>query len=176
MLIRYLVAPLEPKYLMRILLLLCFLAGSLALSAQGPNRELAEKEFLKTLQEALELGMDSIPPEDPTYNVDTAFAIDEHGILSLTLRFKNRGKDTSFYLQRYTVPLRLLSNVFYDLYIGLECYNDAIYVRRTKKNTTIYNQYALTNLLHIGMIPEDKAKELQPKLFALVRELRRWYH
>lgn len=161
---------------MRTLLLLCCLAATIPLAAQGPNRELAEKELLKTLQEALELAMDSIPPEDPTFSIDTAFAIDDNGILSLTLRFKNKGKDSSFYLQRYAVPLRLISNVFYDVYIGLESYNDAIYVRRSKKNTTTFNQYALINLWHIGILPEDKAKELQPKLYALVRELRRWYH
>jgi hypothetical protein len=173
---RYLVAPFVPKYLMRILLLLTCLVASITLSAQGPNRELAEKEFLKTLQEALEIGIDSTPPGDPICSIDTAFAIDDNGILSLTLRFKNQDKDSSFYLQRYAVPLRLVSHVFYDIYIGLESYNDAIYVRRTKKNTTMYNQYALTNLWHLGMLPEDKAKELQPKLYALVRELRRWYH
>ena len=161
---------------MRILLLLYCLAATIPMAAQSPNRKLAEKEFLKTLQEALEMGMDSTPPEDPICSIDTAFAIDDKGILSLTLRFKNKDKDSSFYLQRYAVPLRLVSHVFYDVYIGLESYNDAVYVRRTKKNTTTYNQYALTNLWHIGMLPEDKAKELQPKLFALVRELRRWYH
>jgi len=161
---------------MRILLLLSCLTASLSLAAQGPNRELAEKEFLKILQQALEIGINNTHPEDPACSVDTAFAIDDNGILSLTLRFKNNDRDSSFYLQRYTVPLRLVSHVFYDEYIGLECYNDAVYVRRTKKNTTAYNQYALMNLWHIGIIPEDKAKELQPKLFALVRELRRWYH
>jgi len=150
--------------------------ASIRLAGQSPNRELAEKEFLKTLNQALEIGIGQMPPEEPACTVDTSFAIDENGILSLTLRYKNNDKDSSFYIQRYTVPLRLISNVFYDVYIGLECYNDAVYIRRTKKNTVIYNQYALTNLWHIGILPEDKAKELQPKLFALVRELRRWYH
>jgi hypothetical protein len=159
---------------MRILLLLCCLMASLCLAAQGPNRELAEKEFLKTLQKALEVGIDQTDPEDPKCSIDSTFAIDSNGVLSLTLRFQN--KDSSFYIQRYSVPLHLVSNVFYDIYIGLECYNDAVYVRRTKKNTTNYTQYALTNLWHIGKLPEDKAKELQPKLFALIRELRRWYH
>lgn len=158
---------------MKILLLLCCFMASTRLAAQGPNRELAEKEFLKTLQEALEVGIGQIPPEEPKCSVDTGFAIND-GILSLTLRFKN--KDSSFYIQRYAAPLHLISNVFYDVYMGLECYNDAVYIRRTKKNTTTYNQYALTNLWHIGMIPEKKALELQPKLMALVRELRRWYH
>jgi hypothetical protein len=148
--------------------------ASLRLLAQSPNRELAEKEFIKTLQKALEIGIEKADPEEPKCIVDTAFAIDTSGILSLTLRFKN--KDSSFYIQRYAAPLRMISNVFYDVYIGLECYNDAIYVRRSKKNTTMYTQYALTNLWHLGKIPEDKAKELQPKLFALVWELRRWYH
>ena len=148
--------------------------ASFCLAAQSPNRELAEKEFLKTLQKALDVGIDQTDPADPKCSIDTAFAIDSNGILSLTLRFQN--KDSSFYIQRYAVPLHLVSNVFYDVYIGLECYNDAIYIRRSKKNTTNYNQYALTNLWHIGKLPEDKAKELQPKLFALIRELRRWYH
>jgi hypothetical protein len=148
--------------------------ASLHLAAQGPNRELAEKELIKTLQKALEIGIGKADPRDPLCTVDTTFAINESGILSLTLRFKN--EDSSFYIQRYAVPLNMISNVFYDIYIGLECYNDAIYVRRSKKNTTNFNQYALTNLWHIGMVSEDQAKELQPKLLSLIRELRRWYH
>jgi hypothetical protein len=158
---------------MRVLLLLCCIMASFRLVAQGLNRELAKKELLKTLQQALEVGIDQTDPEDPKCSIDTAFAINENGILSLTLRFQNN--NSSFYIQRYTVPLPLVSNVFYDVYIGLESYNNAIYIRRTKKNTTNFNQYALTNLWHIGKLPEDKATKLKPKRFALVRELRRWY-
>jgi hypothetical protein len=159
---------------MRILLLLCCTMAFICVAGQRVDREQTEKEFLSVLQTALEIGIQQINPEEPSCTIDSAFSIDDKGVLSLTLRYQK--KDSSFYLQRYAVPLYLISNVFYDIYIGLECYNDAVYIRRSKKNTSYYNQYAETRLWHIGMLPETKGQELQQKLTALVRELRNWYH
>ena len=159
---------------MRILLLLCCTIAFSGVVGQSRTHEQVEKEFLSTLQTALEIGIQQADPEEPACTIDSAFAIDEKGVLSLTLRYQK--KDSSFYLQRYAVPLHLISQVFYDVYIGFECYYDAVYVRRSKKNTTYFNQYAETRLWHIGQLPERKGLELQQKLFALVRELRTWYH
>jgi hypothetical protein len=104
--------------------------------------------------------------------IEQEFAINEQGVLSLTLRYKNN--DGTFYKSRMESPINKIQGITYDLYLILEFKNEDVTWHKTAINSNEFTEKSTSNSLHIGVPwPEDiRHKE---KLQKLLDELMKFY-
>lgn len=103
--------------------------------------------------------------------IDSAFAINDAGILSVTLRYTN---DSSFTRARMEVPVNKIERVAYDLFLILECKAEAVTGYEAIDGTSVLKQTELTNLFHLGMPVGDGYFEKE-KLQKLLDTLLKYY-
>src|SRR6478752_3658048 len=91
---------------------LCFILQS---PTQAQSKQKAEKEFLKQLNSILKNSKQQHwAYEGNVMSIDSAFAINKEGILSVTVRYTS---DTSFVRVRLAAPVSKIDTVRYDLYM-----------------------------------------------------------
>ena len=155
-----------------ILFLLCCIVFQINTYAQ-PKQE-AEKTFLTALNNIIK----NTKEENEGFKFDgekvieQEFAINEQGILSLTLRYNNN--DGTFYKSRMEAPINKIEGISYDLYLILEFKNEDITWHKTDINSNEITEKSTSSYLHIGVPwPEDiRHKE---NLQKLLEELLKFY-
>lgn len=133
-----------------------------AVTAQSQQK--AEKEFLNQLNSILINSKEDNWQYKGMMTVDSAFAINKAGILSLTVRYTD--DDSSFVRARMEAPVNTIWRIAYDLYLILEYKDDEVTVFKSATNSNKLVEDHKTNLLHIGApYPEDmRHKEELQKL------------
>ncbi len=85
--------------------------------------------------------------------IDSAFAINEKGVLSVTVRYTN---DSSFIRARMEAPVNKIKRVAYDLYLILEYKDELVTYYESEPGSNELKEKGTTNLFHIGTpLPED---------------------
>ena len=107
---------------MKVLIWLVMLYFIQPVSLQAQSKQKAEKEFLAELNNILYKSRKQHSLYEGIMTVDSAFAINKEGILSVTLRYTN---DSSYKRVRLQAPVKDISLVRYDLYLILE-YTDKL--------------------------------------------------
>jgi len=102
-------------------------------------------------------------------SIDSAFAINKEGILSVTVRYTT---DSSFVITRMAAPVNKIQRVAYDLYLILEYKDDLVIFYESEPGSIALTEKGKTNLFHIGApLPED-VKYLEKLQKALTRLLK----
>ncbi len=126
-----------------------------------------QKKFLAKLNTILENSKEQHWNYSGKMSIDSAFAINNKGILSSTVRYSN---ESSFIKVRMAVPLNRIKAVLYDHYIILKTDGNEVQVSEflgdQPEPTEIYQNY----LFHIGVPPNDGFQEKE-KLEKLLLQL-----
>ncbi|GAB2839831.1 hypothetical protein [Ferruginibacter profundus] len=151
--------------------LLCFCCSLLFIAVAQPKQK-AEKEFLKQLNSILKNSLQQHwNYEGATMTIDSAFAINKEGILSVSVRYTT---DSSFVRARMAAPVNKIQRVAYDLYIILEYKDDLVTFYESEPGSNSLNEKGTTNLFHIGApLPEDAKYQL--KLQKALNKLLKYY-
>lgn len=136
----------------------------LPIAASAQTKQKAEKDFVNLLNSILKNSKDEDWQPGGKMTIDSAFAINKAGILSLTVRYT--ADDSSFTRARMEAPVNKIWRIAYDLYLILEYKNDEVTVFKSATNSNKLAEDHKTNLLHIGAPwPEDmQHKEKLQKL------------
>lgn len=108
---------------MKFLVLFVILSLIQPFSLQTQSKQRAQKQFLKELNNVLNKSRKQHSSYEGIMTIDSAFAINKAGILSVTVRYIN---DSTFKRVRLQVPVRDISTVRYDLYLILEYKDDVV--------------------------------------------------
>ncbi len=147
--------------------LVFFLLAPTVTTAQ--TKQKAEKDFVNQLNSILKNSKDEDWQPGGKMTIDSAFAINKAGILSLTVRYTD--EDSSFVTARMIAPVNKIWRIAYDLYLILEFTNDEVTVFTSAKNNNELPETLKTNYFHIGApLPEDikHQKKLQKLLDKLL--------
>jgi hypothetical protein len=149
--------------------LVVFLFTPTATPAQSQQK--AEKEFLAHLNNILKDSDEQHWKYKGVMTVDSAFAINKKGILSVTVRYTD---DTSFIRTRMEAPVKNIKWVAYDLYLILEYNKEEVTVFESEVNSNALKESSKTNYFHIGApFPEDMKR--QEKLQGLLDKVMVFY-
>jgi len=153
------------------LLTACYLFLSLLTNAQTKKQN-AEKEFLNQLNSILINSKDQDWAHNGTMTVDSAFAINKEGILSVTVHYTD--DDSAVVSMRMEAPVKKILRVAYDLYLILEYKKDEVTVYESEANSKELKELHKTNLFHIGVPLSDGYKQ-QEKLQKLLERMLKYY-
>jgi hypothetical protein len=158
------------KKLYPILLLfaLLFVAHNKSLAQ---TKQTATADFLKALNQVLQTSKQQHWAFDGPMKIDSAFAINSAGILSVTVRYDNIDDSTSVRV-RMEAPINKVKYVGYDLYLILEFPNNTVTVFESDIRSSTLKKKAYSNLFHIGIPKAEGEKiqiEIQQKLEALLK-------
>ena len=158
---------------MKTLLLFLFISLCLPFYVHAQTKQKAEKEFLKQLNTILKNSKEHDHwLQTGTMTIDSAFAINKAGILSLTVRHTD--DDSSFVRARMEAPINKIQRIAYDLYLILEYKTDEVTVFKSATNSNKLVEDHKTNYFHIGAPwPEDMKH--QEKLQKLLDKLLVFY-
>lgn len=121
------------------------------------SQQKAEKEFLAHLNNILKDSDEQHWKYKGVMTVDSAFAINKEGILSVTVRYTD---DTSFIRTRMEAPVKNIKWVAYDLYLILEYKKEEVTVYESDANSNELKESFKTNYFHIGApLPEDMKRQ-----------------
>ncbi len=135
--------------------LIFFLLAPTVTLAQSQQK--AEKEFVAHLNEILKDSDEQHWKYKGAMTVDSAFAINKEGILSVTVRYTD---DSSFVRTRMEAPVKSIKGVAYDLYLILEYKQDEVTVYESETNSNELKQSSKTNYFHIGApLPENRKRQ-----------------
>ncbi len=144
----------------------------LSLAASAQTKQKAEKEFIDQLNNILINSKEDDWQTGGKMSVDSVFAINKAGILSLSVRYTK--EDSSFVRARMEAPVNKIWRIAYDLYLILEYKNDDVTVFKSGTNSNELVEDNKTNLLHIGApFPEDIRH--QQKLQKLLDNVLKYY-
>ncbi|WP_462219139.1 hypothetical protein [Ferruginibacter sp.] len=144
----------------------------LSLAASAQTKQKAEKEFIDQLNNILINSKEDDWQTGGKMSVDSVFAINKAGILSLSVRYTK--EDSSFVRARMEAPVNKIWRIAYDLYLILEYKNDDVTVFKSGTNSNELVEDNKTNLLHIGApFPEDIRH--QQKLLKLLDNVLKYY-
>ncbi len=144
----------------------------LSLAASAQTKQKAEKEFIDQLNNILINSKEDDWQIGGKMSVDSVFAINKAGILSLSVRYTK--EDSSFVRARMEAPVNKIWRIAYDLYLILEYKNDDVTVFKSGTNSNELVEDNKTNLLHIGApFPEDIRH--QQKLQKLLDNVLKYY-
>lgn len=155
----------------KLFLLLTLCCGIIAqFSAQAQSGQKAEQQFLQTLNTILK----NSPLQHWAYSgkmsIDSAFAIDTAGILSVTVRYTT---GTTFYRVRMEAPLNRIVQITHDIYVILEYAGKEVLVYESAENSSGLELRDRRNLFHTGIVEDDG--ETTEKLQKLLDELHKYY-
>ena len=144
----------------------------LSLAASAQTKQKAEKEFIDQLNNILINSKEDDWQTGGKMSVDSAFAINKAGILSLSVRYT---KEDSFFVRvRMESPINKIWRIAYDLYLILEYKTNEVTVFKSATNTNELIEDHKTNYFHIGApLPEDIRH--QEKLQKLLNNLLKYY-
>ena len=130
---------------------LCFILQS---PAQAQTKQKAEKEFLNQLNSILKKSKQQHwAYEGNVMSIDSAFAINKEGILSVTVRYTS---DTSFVRVRLAAPVSRIDTVRYDLYMILEYKDHDVIIFESEPGSNELKEVNKSGLFHVGApSPED---------------------
>lgn len=125
---------------------------SLTFNATAQSPSALQSQFLEQLNSVLR----SSPQhhwafEGEKMKVDSPFAVDKNGMLSVTLQYST---DSTNYKVRYTAPLNTITRVVWDIYLILEYKSDAVTAFK-KSGTNEWEEILTRNYFHIGIVGED---------------------
>jgi len=130
---------------------LCFILQS---PTKAQTKQKAEKEFLKQLNIALKNSKQQHSAyEGSVMTIDSAFAINKEGILSVTVRYTN---DSSFVRTRMTAPVSKIDTVRYDFYLILEYKDTLVTFYQSDPGSNDLKETNKGGWFHVGApLPED---------------------
>jgi hypothetical protein len=154
------------------ILFICLVSFLLAPTvATAQSKQKAEKEFLAHLNDILKDSDEQHWKYKGVMTIDSAFAINKEGILSVTVRYTD---DTSFIRTRMEAPVKNIKWVAYDLYLILEYKKEEVTVYESEVNSNELKEISKTNYFHIGApLPEDMKR--QEKLQRLLDKVMPFY-
>ena len=136
------------------------------------TKQKAEKEFVNQLNNILINSKQDDWQPGGKMSIDSAFAINKAGILSLSVRYTK--EDSSFVRVRIESPINKIWRIAYDLYLILEYKTNEVTVFKSATNTNELIEDHKTNYFHIGApLPEDIRH--QEKLQKLLNNLLKYY-
>jgi protein-tyrosine phosphatase len=139
-------------------------------AARAQFRQKAEQAFVQELNTVLK----GSPLHHWAYSgkmsIDSAFAINTAGILSVTVRYTT---GTDFYRVRMEAPVNRIAGIAHDIYVILEYKAKDVHVYEAAENSNGLELRDRRNLFHIGII-EDNGQTIE-KLQKLLDALRKYY-
>ena len=154
----------------KLLLFIVLTIPSLKSSAQAPPK--AALEFVKLLNTiAYHTSVPSPWEYEGKFSMDSAYAISKTGLLSTTFRYTT---DTSVLRIRMGVAVADIQDIFYDYYIGLVCYSDAVTIYESKTNNRELIESGKDYLFHVG-ISDYEGEKQQEQLQKLLVQLKKYY-
>lgn len=127
-----------------------------------------QKKFLAELNTIIKNSKEHHWNYSGEMSVDSAFAINKNGILSVTVSYKT---DSSSTRVRMEAPVNKIKSVDYDRYLILFFKENEVTVFESEKGSTVQMEPFKTNLFHIGIPSKDGFYERQ-KLQDLLEKLR----
>lgn len=140
--------------------------------ASAQTKQKAEKEFVAELNSILKKSKEQHWKYKGLITIDSAFAINKEGILSVTVRYNDEG---SVVKTRMEAPLKNIQLVAYDLYLILVYKTDEVTVYESEENSSELKQVDKTNYFHIGAPAKDGYKQ-EEKLQGLLDKLLKQYN
>lgn len=105
--------------------------------ASAQSKKKAEKEFVAALNSVLKNSKEQHWRYTGKMTIDSAFAINKEGILSVKVRYTDEG---SVVITRMEAPVKNIQSVAYDLYLILEYETDEITVYESEVNSNGLNK------------------------------------
>ncbi len=139
--------------------------------ASAQTKQKAEKEFVAKLNSILKNSKEQHWKYTGVMTIDSAFAINKEGVLSVTVRYTD---DASVVKTRMEAPVKKIKSVAYDLYLILEYKTDEVTVYESEVNSNELKQVDKTNYFHIGA-PLKEGEKQQGKLQELLDKLLKYY-
>ena len=153
-----------------LLLFIVLTIPSLKSSAQAPPK--AALEFVKLLNTiAYHTSVPSPWEYEGKFSIDSAYAISKTGLLSTTFRYTT---DTSVLRIRMTVAVADIRDIFYDYYIGLVCYSDAVTIYEATSSSSTLIESGKNYLFHVG-ISDYEGEKQQEQLLKILVQLKKYY-
>ena len=153
--------------------LIVFLVLLLPFTAMAQPGEKAKKKFLAELNGILKNSKENDHWNQPgIMSIDSPFAINTQGILSVTVRFKD--EDGEVVRARMQAPVEKIVDVAYDLYLILDYKTDMVIKYESEINSEPLVEKYKTKYFHIGAPLSDGRKQ-QKKLQGLLGKLLKYY-
>lgn len=152
---------------------LCIICFSFCVTAHAqPAKKKAEKAFLKELNTILYSKKDDHWWYNGEEVIDTAFYINEAGILSVTKSYKE--EDGRFKRIRSEAPVNKIKEIAYDLYQILDYKTKEVTLFESEYNDMKLMEKEKSNYLHIGVTAMDGYKQ-KKRLEKLLKDLLKYY-
>jgi hypothetical protein len=133
----------------------------------------APLEFVKLLNDiAYHTSAPSPWQVEGKFSIDSAYAISKSGLLSTTFRYTS---DTSILRIRMTVAVADIRDIFYDYYIGLVCYSDAVTIYEATSSSSALIESGKNYLFHVG-ISDYEGEKQQEQLQKMLVQLKEYYN
>lgn len=157
----------------KFLVLLCIICFSFCVNAQAqPAKEKAKKAFLKELNNILYCKKDDHWRYNGEEIIDTAFYINEAGILSMTKSYKE--EDGRFIRIRSEAPVNKIKEIAYDLYQILDYSTEEVTLFESEYNDMKLVEKEKSKYFHIGVSAMDGYKQ-KKRLEKLLKDLLKYY-
>ena len=154
----------------KLLLFIVLTIPLLKSNAQAPPK--AASEFVKLLNDiAYHTSAPSPWQVEGKFSIDSAYAISKSGLLSTTFRYTS---DTSILRIRMTVAVADILDIFYDYYIGLVCYSDAVTIYEATSSSSTLIELGKKYLFHVG-ISDNEGEKQQEQLQKMLVQLKEYY-
>jgi len=158
------------KKLLLLLVALFLFTGIQTVTAQSKQK--AEQNFLKQLNSILKNSKNQHWAYEGVMHIDSAFAINKAGLLSVTLRYTT---DSSLKRVRMVAPVGKIAGVIYDIYLILEYKKPLVDIYESDSNSTVLKEAGHNILFHIGFAHPDQGEAQQEKLQKAVDALLKYY-
>ena len=143
---------------MKYYLLILALAFTGTLFAQTQTKSAQQKKIEKNFLKQLNDIISNRHPqhhwmtEDP-YTIIQPFQIDDHNVLSVTLRYSN---DSSWYLHRMQMPMSALTGLTWDLYAVMDANRkDAVTVLESEPGQTKLKEVDRRDIFHVALVEDE---------------------
>lgn len=154
----------------KLLLFIVLTIPLLKSNAQAPPK--AALEFVQILNDiAYHTSAPSPWQFEGKFSIDSAYAISKSGLLSTTFRYTS---DTSILRIRMTVAVADILDIFYDYYIGLVCYSDAVTIYEATSSGSALIESGKKYLFHVG-ISDNEGEKQQEQLKKMLVQLKEYY-
>lgn len=157
----------------KILVLLCVSCLSFCVNTQAqPAKKKAEEAFLKELNSILYSKKDDHWWYNGEEIIDTAFYINQAGIISVTKRYTE--EDGRYIRIRSEAPVNKIKEIAYDLYHILDYKSEEVTLFESEYNDMKLIEKGKSNYLHIGVTAMDGYKQ-KKRLEKLLKDLLKYY-
>ena len=155
----------------KIIHLVIFLTVAQFSSVLAQSKTKSEKIFVQELNTVLKNSKRHASNYEDKMTIDTLFAINKEGILSVTLRYTN---DSSYKRVRLQAPVKDISLVLYDLYVILEYTNELVTYFESPWGSEVLYETGKGERFHVGApLPENVA--YQQRVQKALDKVKRYY-